>query len=481
MNTNNIHNSSYGYIRRLRICLLLLCGLILAEASIAQIPDHTQPFAPDSIKTARKNRNYVPEKRFGRAALQLGLAEVLPALYNRYLKKADYAYVSIESIKTNLNPKSWQFDADPFPTNQIAHPWHGSIYFNSFRSNGYSFWQSVPAVFAGSYLWETFGETERPSPNDFINTSFAGIMLGEVIHRISEKIHNSHRKGFWKTTGEVFSTLINPADGMNRIIDGQWGKTPWYAQKGDLPKITMDFDLGLRNYSVNNTNPFFAGGGGIYGRIKLNYGSPGKEYKTPFSNFSVVTEFGKDDSSGLNIVSVQGSITGWKLNAVRNTHLALISANYDYIRNESFFYSGENIRMTLLSEYDLPRKVRLNTYLGAGPIILSAIPNEFREYSQRNYDFGMGAIVTAGGVLNLNNRLSYNIRYSNSWSRTINGSSTNYRLSTFTNELTLRLVKTLALSAESGYFKLTGHYPDHPTLVRSYPYIRLSARYGISL
>ncbi len=479
MNTPATQKPTYRHTRLLLLAVVCLLGI--EQSGLAQVPDHTQPFAPDSIKMARKQRSYTPEKRFGRAVFQLGLAEMAPFVFDRYVKKADYAYVTVRTMAKHLNPASWQWDNDPFPTNQIAHPYHGSIYFNTFRSNGFSFWRSVPAAFVGSYLWETFAENQRPAPNDFINTSFAGVMLGEVTHRIAEKIHNSHRKGFWKKSGEVFALLINPADGLNRIVDGDWGKTPWYAKKGELPPITMDFDLGLRNFTTNNTNPFFKGGGGVYGRIKLNYGSPGKEYKTPFSNFSVVTEFGKDDSSGLNIVSLQGSITGWKINAVRNTHLAILSANYDYIRNEAFFYSGESIKFNLLSEYELPRNSRINTYFGLGAIILSAIPDAYREYSARNYDYGAGATFNAGGLLNINNRLSYNIRYTGSWSRTINGNRANYYLSTFTNELSLRLVKTFSISAESGYFKLRGFYKDYPDVIKSYPYIRLSARYGISL
>lgn len=461
--------------------LLLCIGFWLGTTSkiAAQVPDHTQAFRPDSLQIKNDTSIYQPPKRFGRAVFELGLAELIPWVFDRYVKKADYAYIDPGTMVRNLG--NWQWDNDPFPTNQIAHPFHGSIFFNSFRSNGYNFWQSVPAAFVGSFIWETYAENQAPAPNDFINTGFAGVMLGEVTHRIAEKIHNSHRRGFWKTSAEIFATLINPMDGFNRALDGTWGKTPPWAKKGQLPAIDLDFDLGARRFNVNSSDPISAGKFGFFGKAKLNYGTLGKNYKTPFSNFTFVTEFGSDDSSALNILSLQASVTGWKLNLARNTHLALVTANYDYIRNDAFFYSAESIKMNLFSDYELPRNSRLNTTFGVGPIILSAIPDPYRKYSDRNYDYGSGVTVSAGALLNINNKLFYNFKYTCGWTHTLNGSESNYRLSTLTNELTLRVAKDLAVSGEAGYFKLKGNYREFEDVVNRYPYLRLSARYSLSL
>jgi len=80
-------------------------------------------------------------------------------------------------------------------TNQFAHPSHGSVFFYAFRYNGYSFWQSVPAVFAGSYVWETAGEVQAPSINDFINTGFGGVVMGEMTHRFAGKLIDNESRG----------------------------------------------------------------------------------------------------------------------------------------------------------------------------------------------------------------------------------------------------------------------------------------------
>ena len=67
----------------------------------------------------------------------------------------------------------------------FAHPYHGGLYFNAGRSNGLTFWESAPLAFLGSWTWEYLGETHRPALNDFFMTSFGGIALGEVFHRVA--------------------------------------------------------------------------------------------------------------------------------------------------------------------------------------------------------------------------------------------------------------------------------------------------------
>lgn len=95
--------------------------------------------------------------------------------------------------------------------------------------------------------------------------------------------------------------------------------------------------------------------------------------KDPFSNISILIEAGRDDSSKLNMVNLYGSLTGWKIYTRNHTHLAVLSANYDYINNAAFFYSAEGVRMNLYSEFDLSGAFKLNTAVGFGGLILAAI------------------------------------------------------------------------------------------------------------
>jgi hypothetical protein len=105
----------------------------------------------------------IAKKHFSRGLKELFAAQVFPWSYNRYVRKADFAKISFGSIGTNLKPSSWQWDDNKFINNHISHPYHGNIYFNAFRTNGYGFWRSVPGTFGGVILG-TFLRNPLPCP-----------------------------------------------------------------------------------------------------------------------------------------------------------------------------------------------------------------------------------------------------------------------------------------------------------------------------
>ena len=171
----------------------------------------------------------------------------------------------------------------------------------------------------------------------------------------------------------MLGLLVDPMNGISRILDGKWGKVSTNTSLRDSTKILAEFNAGIRTIVVNNN-----GHSGLYGHVRIYYGDPYSNYQTPFSNILINTEIGQDDSSKVNIVSVYGSLAGWEIKSTESVeHLAILSANYDYIRNEAFFYSGQSIRINLLSEFDLSKKFIVNTTLGMGPIILGAAPDKY--------------------------------------------------------------------------------------------------------
>ena len=53
-------------------------------------------------------------------------------MWDRYVLKQDYAKVNWSTMKDNLTAK-WFWDYDPFTTNQLGHPYQGSIYYSMAR------------------------------------------------------------------------------------------------------------------------------------------------------------------------------------------------------------------------------------------------------------------------------------------------------------------------------------------------------------
>ena len=460
------------------LVVMLLIVMLDGKQLFAQVPLPKIPTVYNSPKSSF--RDTLIKKRFGRAVGELFIAELVPWTYDRYIAKADYARISWKTVGHNLNPDSWTWDNDPFQTNQFGHPYHGSMFYSAFRSNGYSFWQAVPATMAGSYLWETFAENQAPAPNDFINTSFGGIVLGEMTYRFSNKIVNNQERGLKRQVKEVLGFLVNPMNGLNRLLDGKWGKIYGNPQQRDSTHISAELDLGLRN--VNRTDKSVPTGGryGWYGRARLLYGDPSENLKTPFSNIAITGEFGKDDSSMVNVISVYGSLAGWDISKGENaTSLVILSANYDYIRNRAFFYGGQSVKFNLLSQFKLGSKLKLNTLFGAGPVLLGAVPDPYL-FKGRNYDYGPGFAINGGGTFTIFNKLFYGINYRGGWMITVNGNRSHYFLHTVSSELSYMIIKGFSICAEPGYFRLEGNYKNHPDVDNTYPYLRFSTRYSVN-
>jgi len=79
--------------------------------------------------------------------------------FDRFVMNEEFAHITSATISKNLRT-GFVWDNDKFSTNLFAHPYHGSLYYNTARSNGLSFWESVPYSFAGSLMWEFTAERE---------------------------------------------------------------------------------------------------------------------------------------------------------------------------------------------------------------------------------------------------------------------------------------------------------------------------------
>src|SRR5687767_10292830 len=139
--------------------------------------------------------------------------------FNRHVldDKQDYE-TDWDSIWKNLRTAP-EFDKDPFGVNQLGHPYQGGIYYGLARSAGLNYWQSLLYTIAGSYLWETAGETTRPSINDHISTGIGGTFVGEALFRMSSLLleGGGETPGFWRELG---AALISPPTGFNRLVFG---------------------------------------------------------------------------------------------------------------------------------------------------------------------------------------------------------------------------------------------------------------------
>jgi hypothetical protein len=423
----------------------------------------------------------VREKKFIRAGSEWFLAQAFPASFNRFITKDPYSYISFKNFINHQRISAWDWDDNQFTTNHIDHPFHGQFYYNSFRSNGYNLLQSSMATVLGSYIWETGGETQAPSINDFVNTTFGGILLGEMLHRVSRNVIGRGRNGRHKKGNETIAFLFNPVNGLNRWLDRKSGSVDDYYAV-DSSQITASIDVGARRFDTRFGDLINRGKASFSARLKFHYSNGEHNFKRPFDQFDVNLEIGSGDSTTINAVNVHAMIYGTEFfSTQRGKYYGLLTAHYDFYNNDAFFYGAQSLNYNLMGEYHY-RSSFLKTNIAGGAVILAAVPDPYLLYGEsRNYNYGSGLSYRFNGVLNLRKRLLFSADYNGGLFHTISGNDSYYLLHALNLEMSFRFYKKLALTFNTGYFSLHGNFkdPELPDFDREFPFLRLSLGYSL--
>ncbi len=439
--------------------------------------------AVDSLDIFKLKEPITPvrEKKFIRAGSEWFLAQAFPATFNRFITKDPYSYISFKNFINHQRISAWDWDDNQFTTNHIDHPYHGQFYFNSFRSNGYNLWQSSIATVAGSYIWETGGETQAPSINDFVNTTYGGILLGEMLHRVSRHVIGKGRNGRNKKGNETIAFLINPVNGLNRWLDGKSGTVDDYYT-ADSSVISASIDAGVRRFDTRFGDLVDRGKTSFSARLRFNYSNGEHNFKRPFDQFRVNFEIGSGDSTTINAVNVHAMVYGTEFFSTKQgEYYGLVTAHYDFYNNDAFFYGAQSINYNLMGEFHY-RSSFLKTNIAGGAVILAAVPDPYLLYGDsRNYNYGSGLSYRFNGVLNLRKRLVFGADYNGGFFHTISGNDSYYLLNALNLDMSFRFYKNLALTFNTGYFSLHGHFkdPELPDFDREFPFARLSLGYSL--
>src|SRR5574344_1845975 len=191
--------------------------------------------------------------------------------FDRYVMQEDFAKISWSSIRHNIN-YGFVWDNDQFSTNLFAHTYHGGLYFNTARSNGLSFWESVPYSFAGSLMWEVMAEREPPAINDLIATTCGGVALGEVTNRLSALVLDESKGGIERVGREVLGFVLSPMRGLNRLMSGQmWKRHTDFARYHDEGLHPVRFSIGAGNRYLADDYHWFKGEQSPYIQLGLEY------------------------------------------------------------------------------------------------------------------------------------------------------------------------------------------------------------------
>jgi len=193
------------------IILMVLLSTFLGQAQSIYSTDIDDSARTDSGYTADPA---VVESMNPRNSLLIPVAQAIGlnfalGAFNAYVGQSEFAKISFKTVEHNFE-RGFSTDADALLTNMWAHPFHGSIYFNMARSNGFDYFASLGVAAIGSWQWEFFMENEPPALNDWIMTSVGGSMLGEMFYRFSNNILDESLSGSARFWNEVAAGIFNP-------------------------------------------------------------------------------------------------------------------------------------------------------------------------------------------------------------------------------------------------------------------------------
>ncbi|MFI5128957.1 MAG: DUF3943 domain-containing protein [Chitinophagales bacterium] len=421
-------------------------------------------------------------------AIRVAMADVFNWAVARYVYKFDWARVSTSDWKYNLK-KGPEWDVDGFGINFIGHPHTGSFYYNVARSNGYSYWGSLPFCIEGSILWEYLGENTRPSFNDLINTPISGMFLGEVFYRLSSNVLDDRTTGGQRVLREIIAGIINPTRALNRLTQGKMFRvTSKEVYQKEPLNITISSGIHKVNNKTGKNNHFGTGATNALLNMQLDYGDPFESRRRkPFDLFRLRVEMNYGaDRKLLDHVNGYGILAG--KNTKPNRLLAGLFQHYDYWRNSIFEVATLGFGGGLISR--IPVADHSNIYSGIHFAIVPLAGNNTQfgpDTSEfRHYNFGGGLQAKLEETFNLNKWATIGFTGFYYWIHTYNGVPGNSLVGILRPSITLRLFKNLSIGFEHHIYHndrfLNGMPSVHITRTEQKLFLQLfledSKRYG---
>ena len=326
------------------------------------------------------------------AAAEILAFQVLLNRFDNAFEGPDY-HVTLGTIRHNLH-SSWVEDQDPFRINQLGHPYQGSIYFGTARSNGIGFWGSMGYAFGGSAVWEVAGENTPPSRNDQITTSFGGTFLGETFYRMAQLVLE---QGYGLSPGwrELAAAAIAPPLGVNRYVRPGRGSGLFASHD---PALYARLQLGSSRTSSNTAGPSrTTQRNELAGDFLLEYGLPGKAgytYDRPFDYFRF--QAAASTVNGMETLSTRGLVFGAPYEAGRNLQgIAGIYGSYDFLAPQLFRVASTGVTLGTNVQYWLTDTVVLQAHGSAGYGYTSTGTIRANVDGQYHYGFAPQAMLSA--------------------------------------------------------------------------------------
>jgi len=353
--------------------LLFVLASISSTTALSQSSERPAPPPPiDFSLAAAEPKTDKPDlwdtgsrKSYVIPALEIIGFDVLLNRYNRHYgeQREDYK-VNGSTIKKNLQSE-WVTDHDPFKTNQLGHPYQGSMYHGFARSAGLDYWEASAYTFLGSAGWEIAGENTPPSKNDQVASGIGGTFLGEALFRIASLVLEfpGGTSPFWR---ELTAAVISPSTGFNRLAFGS-RFDPIFSSNGAA--YYSRFAVGGSHATQSSAGPATtASPNEALADFSIDYGLPGQNdyvYKRPFDYFAF--QASASTENGFENVITRGLLFGTDYAAGKNYRGVWgLYGSYDYISPQYFRISSTALSLGTTGQLWLSQSVALQGTVMAG-------------------------------------------------------------------------------------------------------------------
>lgn len=349
--------------------------------------------------------------------------------FNRFIANEDFARINGHTIKDNFKTGPiW--DTDKFSTNLLAHPYHGSLYYNAARSNGMNFWQSAPFVLGGSLMWEFFMETEPPSINDLLATTFGGIELGEITYRLSDLFIDNRTVGAERVGREILTGLISPIRSLNRLITGEAWKQS--SSKGrTYPSVPVNFIINAGPRFLKEQSGIRHNTTSMNVTLRLDYGDPyDDDFYSPYEWFQLRIGFDFFSSQPLiSRVNAIGALWGKRIWSTNQQNLLTgIFQHFDYYDSDLRSNNPDYVAPYRISEAaavgggliynqkgleNETHKVDIFAEFYLNAVALGASVSDHLKLEERDYNLGSGYSVKGFTGITYNKQWNFSLKTEN--------------------------------------------------------------------
>ncbi|MBN1300648.1 MAG: DUF3943 domain-containing protein [Melioribacteraceae bacterium] len=467
--------------KKFRITLVaFIVFLLLCSNNSAQ--NDTYGNLPGEFSSFKKNQDEASSdvnkngKNYWLPAVEIFGLNITVWSYSKFISKEGFADISWATMENNLKT-GFVWDNDRFLMNQFFHPFHGSNYFNAARSNGLSFWESIPYTISGSLMWEYFMEREPPSFNDLINTSISGITLGEISNRVSNLIIDESTSGFERFLREFSSSLINPMQGFNRMISGKMWRS---GNSNERSEFTFVFSTGVHNVFLDRDFDNRKTYATLRGNLIYGNQFDVDAHKKPFDYFSLHAEYSIAEGDDIVGILASGVLFDGKFKLFKSSrNIFGLYKEIDILLNDVYQLTATSVTGQIINTIDFSDKTKMENYLGLSAIIMGGTNSKYSNYEGKDYNFGPGASAKIGIRIIAANSLEIYSNYKRYWLHTVSGAKGEEFVGLLITGISKSVYDKASLGLEFLLYERYGEYEKYPDYISSNTALRLYVKYSI--